>query len=396
MTSVSLTVLGLRTAAVAGVALAVIGLAGCAGEANSVERAQAQVTSKEKAVVDAQADFAAASETFCGASNTYVVTLDRYGDVLNDTAPTVGDVKEAGTDLAKPRENALEGAEQAVEAQQELVLAEQELADARAALEQAKAGPSASPSDAGTGTPQPTPSPLAPAATVERVKQAETEFAAAQGSVTDQTALADASEQFNAAAVALELAWLRLMVDAGCLTDEQTLQAEAAASGYTAALQQDLVLTGYYDGAVDGVYGPATVASVEALQEANGLPVTGTVDNATADALQAELLALGGAAAQESLVATASVQQSLKILGFWPGAVDGIWTPELTEAVKALQTELGVEPSGTVDAATISAIHKAIAELKQPEPPANPSPAPSNPDPTPANPAPTPTGTEAP
>jgi hypothetical protein len=57
---------------------------------------------------------------------------------------------------------------------------------------------------------------------------------------------------------------------------------------------------------------------------------------------------------------------------------------------------LGVEPSGTVDAATISAIHKAIAELKQPEPPANPSPAPSNPDPTPANPAPTPTGTEAP
>jgi peptidoglycan hydrolase-like protein with peptidoglycan-binding domain/uncharacterized protein YccT (UPF0319 family) len=396
MTSVSLTVLGLRTAAVAGVALAVIGLAGCSGEASSVERAQAQVTSKEKAVVDAEEDLAAASETFCRASKTYVVTLDRYGDVLNDTAPTVGDVKEAGTDLAKPSENALDGAEQAVEAQQDLVLAQQELAEARAALEQAKAGPSASPSDAGTGTPQPTPSPLAPAATVERVKQAETEFASAQGSITNQTSLADASEQFNAAAVALELAWLRLMVDAGCLTDEQTLQAEAAASGYTAALQQDLVLTGYYDGAVDGVYGPATVASVEALQEANGLPVTGTVDNATADALQAELLALGGAAAQESLVATASVQQSLKILGFWPGAVDGIWTPELTEAVKALQTELGVEPSGTVDAATISAIHNTIAELKQPEPPANPSPAPSNPDPTPANPAPTPTGTEAP
>lgn len=396
MMSVSVVVWELRAAAVAVVAIAVIGLAGCAGEASSVERAQAQVTSKEKAVVDAEADFAAASETFCGASTTYVVTLDRYGDVLNDTAPTVGDVKEAGADLADPREDALAGAEQAVEAQQDLVAAEQELVEARVALEQAKAGPSGSPTDAGADTPQPTPGPLAPAASVERVKQAETEFAAAQGSITDQTALADASEQFNAAAVALELAWMRLIVDAGCLTDEQTLQAQAAASTYTAALQQDLALTGYYDGAVDGVYGPATVASVEALQEANGLPVTGTVDKATADALQAELLALGGAAAQESLVATASVQQSLKILGFWPGSVDGIWTPELTEAVKALQTELGVEPSGTVDAATITAIHKAIAELKQPEPPATPAPAPAPPAPTPADPPPTPSNSEEP
>lgn len=370
---------------VVGIVVATLAVAGCSGAVSSVDRAQAQVAVKEKVVAAAKEDVAAASETFCEASKVYVLTLDRYGDVLNDTAPTVGDVKEAGADLAKPREDALDGAGTAVEAHQDLVLAEQELADARVALEQAKAGPSGSPGDAGAGTPQPTATPLAPAATVDRVNQAESEFAAAQGSITDQTALTDASEQFNAAAVALELAWLRLVVDAGCVTDEQKLQAEEAVSSYTAALQQDLADAGYYEGAVDGVYGPVTVASVEALQKANGLPVTGTVDKATAQALQVELLALGGAASQESLVATAAVQQSLKLVGLWPGAVDGVWTPELTDALVAFQTALGVEPTGTVNAATISAFEKAIAEFKQPEPEASPAPTPSSsPTPTPA------------
>ncbi|MET0842382.1 MAG: peptidoglycan-binding domain-containing protein [Mycetocola sp.] len=376
MRIVSLADYKLRAAAVAGVVLAVVSFAGCAGEGSKVDRAEARVSAKEKAVAEAEADLTAASKAFCESSKTYAVALDRYGDVLNDTAPTVGDVKEAGADLAKPRENAFDGAESAVQAQQDLIIAEQELAEARAALDQAKAGPSASPGD--TGTPQPTASPLAPAASVDRVKQVESEFSAAQGSITDQTALSDASEQFNAAAVALELAWLRLIVDAGCISDEQAVQAEAAVRTYTAALQQDLTDAGYYDGGVDGVYGPETVAAVEALQTANGLPATGTVDNATADALQTDLLALGGAAVQDSLVTTAAVQQTLKLVGFWPGAVDGIWTPELTAAVIAFQTELGVEPTGAVDAATITAMHKAIAQSQEPEAPASPAPTPSS------------------
>ena len=376
--SASVAVWGLRVAAGVVVGVAVIGLVGCTAEASSVDRAQAQVSRKEKAVTGAEADFAAASEAFCEESRAYVVALDRYGDMLNDTAPTVGDVRDAGTDLADPRENAFDGAEEAVEAHQDLLRAENELAEAHAALEQAQAGPSGTPDDAGGATTEETTSPLPPAATIDRVKQAESEFEAAQRSVTDQTALADASEQFNAAAVALELSWLRLMLDAGCVADEQELQAVAAASSYTAALQQNLADTGYYDGGVDGVYGPATVAAVEALQEAHGLPVTGTLDKATADALQAELMALGGAAAQESLVATAAVQTALKVVGFWPGAVDGIWTPALTEAIEALQTKLGVGVTGTVDAATISAMQAAIAALEIPEPPDSPAPTPSS------------------
>ena len=111
------------------------------------------------------------------------------------------------------------------------------------------------------------------------------------------------------------MAWLRLFVDAGCLPDEHKQQAAAAVSAYTTALQQDLAEAGYYGGAIDGVYGPQTVAAVEELQRANGLPVTGTVDKATADALQAQLAALGGAAAQTAVATTAALQQTLKLAG---------------------------------------------------------------------------------
>jgi len=58
------------------------------------------------------------------------------------------------------------------------------------------------------------------------------------------------------------------------------------------------------------------------------------------------------------------VQQTLKLAGHWSGPVDGTWTPALTEALKAFQTELGVKPTGTVDAATIAALEKAIAEAR--------------------------------
>jgi murein L,D-transpeptidase YcbB/YkuD len=364
---------GIRSAAAVWITVTAVALAACSGEISSVDRAQAQVTAKEKAVTQAAADLTAASATFCDASKTYITALDRYGDVLNATAPTVGDVREAGADLTDPREAAFEGAETAVEAQETLTAAEQELAQARAALEAAQAGSTDAPADP---TEQVTTTPLAPTATVDRVTQADSEFAAAQSAITDETPLAAASEQFNSAVVALEMAWLRLFADAGCLSDEQALQAQAAVSAYTAALQQDLTDAGYYAGGVDGVYGPATVAAVEDLQNANGLAVTGTVDKATADALQAELIALGGAAAQESVATTAAIQQTLKLAGFWDGPVDGIWTDALTSAVQEFQTALGVEPTGSVDAATITAFQEALSQLTQPE--SSPSPSPDS------------------
>ncbi len=44
--------------------------------------------------------------------------------------------------------------------------------------------------------------------------------------------------------------------------------------------------------------------------------------------------------------------------------MDGQWTPALTKALRDFQTKLGVKPTGTVDAATIAALEKAIAEAR--------------------------------
>ncbi len=356
-----------------GVGVAVLVVAGCdAGDGSAkVRLAESRVSAKQRALSDAQADLAAKTAAFCGAGATYVTALDRYGDVLNQTAPTVGDVKDAGKELGQPRDDVMASAEAAVGAQQRVTAATKDLAEAQAALAAARA--EASGASAAPAAGSPTPSPLAPAGTVNLVKQADADFTAAQQGITDQTPLVQAAQRFNAAAVALEMSWLRLLVDAGCVTGEQRKQAEAAVRDYTTALQTSLAEAGYYQGEVDGVYGPTTVDAVSALQKAHGLPVTGTVDKATDAALRADLTAKGGAAAQDAIASTAAVQQTLKLAGYWTGPVDGQWTPALTEALKKFQEALGVPPTGTVDAATIAALEQAIAAAKQPG--ATPSPS---------------------
>lgn len=362
---------------VACVLAAVWALAGCGGSDSSsaVSRAEAKMELKQKALAEAESALTDASRQFCDASRSYVVALDRYGDVLHATEPTVGDVKEAGSDLEQPRADAMAGAEAAVQAQLDVADAQAELDAAQQQLKAAKKGSSGS-----TATPAPsaTLSPsvpsLAPPETVNRVKQAETDFASAQKGITDQTPLLHASQAFNAAAVALELSWLRLFADAGCLTDQQQQQAEQAIASYTATLQKDLAAIGYYAGPIDGVYGPATIDAVRALQQAHRLPVTGALDKATAAALQSDLAAKGGEQARSSTATTAAVQQTLRLAGYWDGPIDGVWSPELTQALKTFQKQLGVPATGQVDTATVSALERRIATAT-----ASPSPATGSP-----------------
>jgi peptidoglycan hydrolase-like protein with peptidoglycan-binding domain len=373
---------------IASAAVAIFALAGCSssGKADAnVKRAESKVSDTQKALADAQSESAAKNAAFCTSSESYINAIDRYGDVLHQTAPTVGDVKAAGTDLSQPRQDAISSAEAAVSAQQHVASAQKDLAEAEAALAGARATASGKSTQVVPSTPASL-APLAPSATVNRVKQADAEFTTAQAGITDQTPLVQASQQFNAAAVALEMSWLRLFADAGCLTDSQQKQAEAAVRDYTTALQQALASAGYYQGTVDGVYGPSTVDAVQALQKAHGLPVTGTVDKATDAALQSDIQAKGGAAAQQALASTAAVQQTLKLAGFWTGPVDGQWTPALTDALKKFQTELGVKPTGTVDAATVAALEHAIAAAKQGASASATKPAPTTSPPTPASP----------
>jgi peptidoglycan hydrolase-like protein with peptidoglycan-binding domain len=307
------------------------------------------VAAAEAAVADAEEALADATSAFCADAEDYLTAVDRYGKAFDDRAATVGDVTTAGADLVAPREAASAAASEAAAAARDLADAEEALAEARAAR-------------SGSPAPSTTTTTSLPAATVDRVERAEQELATATEGIAPETSLTDATEQLNAAAFAVEAAGLRLLADAGCLTDDQEQRATAAVTDYTADLQSDLQVAGYYDGSVDGIYGPATVEAVGSLQADAGLPVTGLVDQATSAALDDALQAQGDRLASAAQADTAGVQAVLKVAGFWTGPLDGEWTPELTEALAAFQTALGVPPSGAVDAATLAALEQAIAD----------------------------------
>jgi murein L,D-transpeptidase YcbB/YkuD len=327
-----------------------LAVTGCGDGDTRVRVAEHRVASKQEALTQARAELAGRIDGFCRSSSSYVTALDRYGDLITDTAVTVGDVKEAGADLAEPRSDVVTATEQVTAAREDVATAERELAEANTALAAARGGaPAAPPSPA---SPSASPEPPVAGTTVDRVKQADADLTAAREGITDQTPLKQASERFNSAAVALEMSWLRLLGEAGCLSEDQ----QRRARDYSLAIQKSLTEAGYLKSKADGVYGPDTVAAVQALQKAHGLAETGTVDKATDAALRAELRAEGGAAAGEAVVATSAVQQTLKLAGFWDGPVDGMWTDELTAALRSFQAELGVEPTGTVDAATVAAV----------------------------------------
>src|SRR5436190_3251347 len=327
--------------------------------------AEARAKAAQDNLTKANDALASAGKQFCVQAQTYISALDRYGKVFTDTKATVGDVKTAGAALTSPRESVSAAAGSVTTAQADVASATKELADAQAALAAAQATASSVPPSSTTPT-STTTTTLVPPATITRVKQAENDLATASAGITDVTPLAQATASYNSAALALEVAWLQLVSAAGCLSDKQQAEAVAKVGEYTTALQTQLQQVGYYQSTVDGVYGPQTVDAVKKLQTDSGLPATGYVDQSTAAALDKKLAAVSQQQAAQAMTRTASVQTVLKLAGFWPGPVDGKWTPELTAALMAFQTALGVEPTGAVDAPTIAAFQQALTTLKTP------------------------------
>ena len=338
-----------------------------AGPEDPVAAAQQRVTAAESGATQADADLTAAHANFCTVGQDYVEKVDRYGRVFTDKAATVGDINTLGADLVAPRDEVVPAAGTVETAKDALAAAQQELVDAQAALVDAIATASTAVSEP-TTTVTPTTSTtttLVPQATIERVQQAEDDLARVSKGISDTTPLVEAAANYNSAALEVQIAWLRLLDDAKCLTDEQQANAAEQLFAYTTALQTDLATAGYDPGPIDGIYGPATVAAVEQLQTDSNLRVTGLVDEATARALQTKLVAAGQAQSQQ----TVQLQTILSLAGYWTGPIDGVWSDELTQSLMAFQTALGVAPSGVVDAATIAAFQIALADLKAGSPP---------------------------
>jgi predicted lipoprotein with Yx(FWY)xxD motif len=333
-----------------------------------VAAAEARVAAAESGVTDAQEALVAAGEQFCVDAEGYVEALDRYGKLFTDDAATVGDVQTLGADLVEPRETVAGSVTEIEAAKTALADAELELVEAQAALVEAIATASSVPTEATTPA-VPTTTTLVPPATIERVQQAEDDLAQTGEGITAATPLAEATAEYNSAAFALQISWMKLLFDADCLSDEQEAEAVAQVTAYTTTLQTELQQVGYYDGPIDGIYGPATVDAVKRLQADSGLPETGFVDAATAQALDELLAELDLQTAAADLTHTASVQTVLTLTGYWQGPIDGIWTDELTVALQQFQTALGVEPTGIVDTATLAAFQQAIAQGQTPPTP---------------------------
>ncbi len=338
--------------------LAGLVLVGCT-RSTPIETAQAGVDARSEALTEAQESAAASRAEFCADAQRYIAALDRYGKVFTEESATVGDVRSLGRELDAPHQQVKASAQKAVDAHHDVVEAQAALAAAQADLESARSGSSTTTTSAATPSTSTT---LLPAATVDRVRAEQEDLDAAIGSITDATPLAQAGQQVNAAAFALEAAWFRVVSDAGCLDDEQQAQAQVALTGYAAAVQSALKSLGFYQGGVDGIYGPATVEAVKALQSAHGLPVTGYVDAATAAAIESGLVAKGADSAVQAVAATSALQATLKLAGYWSGPIDGQWTQALTDALKSFQSALHVPASGVVDNATMEALRQAISQ----------------------------------
>ncbi len=278
-------------------------------------------------------DVAAAQEQFCTDTRAYIETIGQYGGLFEDVELTVGDVRSAAEELAPGREAVIEAAE---------VFAEAVEADPESGVTIEIVDPES----------------------IAAVEDAERAFERASD-IEDRMGLVDAGVRFTSAAYQLEVAWVRLFADAGCLEGDDVAQAEAQqwVSDYVSAIQTDLRAIGYYTGEVDGIYGPQTIAAVEQFQADHRLPVTGLVDPATQAVLQVELA--GRQSAQ-----IGALQAILVATGHYSGPVDGVWSAEVEDALKALQEDLGVPVTGAVDAATMRALEAALAAAGQaPVPP---------------------------
>ena len=150
---------------------------------------------------------------------------------------------------------------------------------------------------------------------------------------------------------------LRIVADLTISLEELRDRVAPRLVGFVADIQTALTELGYYTGPIDGQMNDEFMAAVAAFQTDNGLEPTGELDAATIAAIQEAL------ADNPILTATITeVQQLLTELGYYAGPVDGLWSEALSDAIKAFQTDLGVEPTGILDAATLQAIYQAGVE----------------------------------
>ena len=152
-------------------------------------------------------------------------------------------------------------------------------------------------------------------------------------------------------------------------------------------LQQRLKELRYYDGEVDGQFGPGTQEAVILFQTKHGLTADGVAGKATLSQLYADtartyvptpaptqtpgLLKKGDDGGSVSLM-----QERLKELGYYNGSVDGDFGPGTEQAVRLFQSQNGLDADGIAAAKTFAVLYsdsaKQVTVTPTPDPNAPP------------------------
>ena len=132
------------------------------------------------------------------------------------------------------------------------------------------------------------------------------------------------------------------------------------------SVQAKLRQGGVYAGQVDGLWGADSEAALKRFQQAHQLQATGQLNQATVATLGLDPNTLMATPAATPVVAPVppvdhlvpasvrAVQARLGTLGFYSGAVDGVWGDATETAIERFQRARGLQPDGQLGPATVT------------------------------------------
>lgn len=129
-------------------------------------------------------------------------------------------------------------------------------------------------------------------------------------------------------------------------------------------LQKRLKELGYYNGAVDGSFGESTQAAVMAFQLRNNLTVDGKAGPATQRVLYGSKASITYPSMRpgEEGNSVKNLQYTLYELGYYDGAIDGIYGQTTADAVRAFQIQNKLSPvDGIAGSKTLSRMYSSDA-----------------------------------
>lgn len=153
------------------------------------------------------------------------------------------------------------------------------------------------------------------------------------------------------------------------LTGSSPTLKQGAKGASVSELQQLLAKAGFSAGAVDGAFGPKTLAAVKRFQAAKGLETDGVVGPKTWAALRSAgtTTTPPTTGSQPTLRSgdfgadVQKLQEALKKHGFSAGSIDGSFGPNTRAAVVRFQRAKGLEADGVVGPATWRALNGPVS-----------------------------------